>query len=60
MIGWPRSGLPDARVQPEIADQLLGFGKALDIADRGDQRERHDHINAGDGHQALHSFIGER
>src|SRR6516225_1310323 len=47
MIGWPRSGLPDARVQPEIADQLLRFGKALDIADRGDQRERDDHIMPG-------------
>src|SRR5215472_17795498 len=40
MTGWPRSGLPHARVQPEITDQLLGFSKALDIADRGDQRER--------------------
>jgi hypothetical protein len=32
--------LAHARVEPEIADQLLGFGKALDIADRGDNRER--------------------
>jgi hypothetical protein len=28
------SGLPDARVQTEIADQLLGTGKTLDIANR--------------------------
>ena len=60
MVCRARSGLPHARVQPQIADQLLGFGKALDIADRGDQRERDNHINAGDGHQPLHSFIRER
>jgi hypothetical protein len=52
--------LPHARVQPEIADQLLGFGKARDIADCGDQRERYDHVDAGDGHQAGCPVIGER
>src|SRR5215470_11950452 len=57
MVCRSRSGLPHTRVQPEIADQLLGFGKALDITDGGDQGERYDHINAGDGHQALHPFI---
>ena len=60
MVSRPRSRLPHARVQPEIADELLGFGKALDIADRGDQRERDNHINAGDGHQAFCPFVGER
>jgi hypothetical protein len=30
--------MPHARVQPEIADQLLGFRDPLDIADRGYQR----------------------
>jgi hypothetical protein len=51
--------LPHARVQPEIADQLLGSGKAPDIPDRGDQCEGDNHMNAGDGHQPLHPFIGK-
>ena len=59
VLGRSRSGLPHARVQPEIADQLLGSGKALDIPDRGDQCEGDNHINAGDGHQPLHPFIGK-
>jgi hypothetical protein len=52
--------LPHARVQPKIANQLFGFGKALAIADRGDHSERDNHINAGNGHQAFHPLIGER
>jgi hypothetical protein len=52
--------LPDARVQPEIADQLLGTGKTLDIANRSLQRKRHHHINARNGHQALDTLVGER
>jgi len=60
MVCRSGSRLPHTWVQPEIADQLLGFGKTLDIADRRDQCERDNHINAGDCHQALHPFIGER
>jgi hypothetical protein len=52
--------LPHARVQPEIADQPLGFGEALDIADCGDQRESHNHVNPGNGHQTLYPFGGKR
>ena len=46
-----RPGLADARVQPEIADQLAGAREATDVADRRDQRARRDRADAGDRHQ---------
>jgi len=60
VVGRSRSGLPHTRVQPEIADQLLAAGEAFDIADRRHQRAPHDHIDAGDRHQAVHFLVGER
>ncbi len=57
MISGARPGLPHARVQPEIANELLGFGKARDFADRGNQRECYNHVDAGDGHQPLDPVV---
>ena len=53
MLGHPEAGLPYARVQPDIADQLLWIGKTPDVADRRDQAGRDDQVDAGDRQQSL-------
>jgi hypothetical protein len=55
-----RSRLPDSRVQPEIAHQLLRTFEPTDIADR-----RHDPggdrlVHAGDRHQSVDRRIIDR
>ena len=46
---WPR--LADARIETEITHELLGLAEAVDVADRCDDGERHDHVEAWDRHQ---------
>jgi hypothetical protein len=58
------AGLPDARVDPEIADQLLGGREAVDVPDRGDQGRGGRDVDPGDRHQpfdlgALEGLLGE-
>lgn len=59
MIGGTWPGLPDAGVQPEIADKLLWLIETGYLADRRLHRQRHGHVDAGNGHQPLHAIIGE-
>jgi hypothetical protein len=53
MAGGLASGLLEARVQPEIADELVRRGEALEVADGGGDRHRHGDVDAGDRHQPL-------
>jgi hypothetical protein len=43
--------LPYARIEPQVTDQLLGRPKPRDLANRGDDAERHGHVHPGDRHQ---------
>jgi hypothetical protein len=45
--------LADARVETEVADQVARAREAVDLADRGDQRERDRTVDAGDREQTL-------
>jgi hypothetical protein len=60
VVGRPRPGLPHTWVQPEIADQLLRSLEARDVADRRLERERYDHVNAWDRHQARDALVRQR
>ena len=60
VVGRPRPGLPHTRVQPEIAEQLLRSLEARDVADRRLERERYDHVNAWDRHQARDALVRQR
>jgi hypothetical protein len=51
MLGGVAAGLPDPRVETEIADQPLGGGEPTEVADRGDDRQRHGGVHARDGHE---------
>src|SRR5215210_1325142 len=53
MVGRPGSRLPHARVQAEVADELLRALEPLDVADGSLEGERHNHVDARDGHQPL-------
>ena len=55
---WPR--LPDARIEAEIADELLRTVEALDRADSRHERQRDDHVDAGNRHQTRDTFVGQR
>ena len=52
MMGGAKTGLAHARIEPEVADQLLGTLEAGDIADRRHQPGRHRQIDAGDREQS--------
>ena len=47
----------DARVQPEIADQLLRVGKAVDGTDRRHDADRNDHVDPWDRYQPLRVLV---
>jgi hypothetical protein len=51
VVGRLAAGLLDARVQPEIGDQLLGGAEPPELTDGRDQRERDRRVDAGDRHQ---------
>ena len=57
MLGEAQPGLPDTRVEAEMADQLLRAGAALDVADRRHQPGRHGDIHACDREQPPHGRI---
>ena len=64
MTSGALAGLPDARVDPEVADQLLGGREAVDVPDRGDQGRGGRDVDPGDRHQpfdlgALEGVLGE-
>jgi hypothetical protein len=54
------AGLADARVEPEIPDQLARAREAVGVADDGDQRERRHGADAWDRHQPAHLGPSER
>jgi hypothetical protein len=45
------AGLADARIEPEVADELVGVREAADVADRGQERCRDDQVEDRDGHR---------
>src|SRR5689334_8169842 len=48
-VSWATlARLVHARVQPEIGDQLVGRGEAVDRADRGQYAEGDHHVDSGD------------
>jgi hypothetical protein len=57
MLGKAKAGLPDPRVETEVADQLLRAREAADVADRRDQACRDRDVDPGDGQQAPHGRI---
>ena len=59
MPGRLVAGLAHARVEPEVADEPARAREALDLADRGDERERDRAVDAGDRQQPLHGGRGE-
>ena len=59
MMRRMRSRLPNARIEPEVAHQLLRRRKATDISNRGNQADRHGGIDTVDAEQALDLLILE-
>ena len=57
MLGGPEAGLSYARVQADIADQLLRIGETADVTDRRDQAGSNNQVDAGDREQLLHCRI---
>jgi hypothetical protein len=51
--GGTAAGLFNARVQPEIGDELLGAPEPTEVTDRCRQRQRDRRIDARDRHQPL-------
>ena len=60
MIGWPWPRLPDAWIEAEIADKLLRTVEALGRADSRHERQRDDHVDAGNRHQTRDAFVSQR
>ena len=59
MDGGLETRLVNRRIQAEVADQLLRFREALDIADGGKQPHGHGRVHAGDTQQQIESLILE-
>ena len=55
----PSPGLPNPRVEPHIAHQLLWRSKTVDVADCRDQAGRDRDIDTGDGDQPRHPRIAD-
>ena len=60
VLGEPEPGLPDTRVEPEVAHQLLRAGEAADVADRRDEPGRDRDVDAGDREQPLDRRVIDR
>src|SRR5918995_503289 len=60
VTGRSASRLAYPRVEAEVADELARRGEAADVADRGHERGRRLHVDAGDAHQPQHLRPGER
>jgi hypothetical protein len=54
------AGLADARVQAEIADQLVRRAEPGEVTDRGGDRHGDCHVDAGDRHQPLGVLTAQR
>lgn len=52
--------MADARVEAEVADELVRGGEAAEVADGGADRERDGRIDASDRHQPLHLLACKR
>jgi hypothetical protein len=48
------AGLADARIEPEVADELASAGEAGDLADHTCEREGGDCTDTRNGHQSPH------
>jgi hypothetical protein len=46
-----KTGLPAARIQAEVTDQMARRGEAVDAPDRGHQRRGRRDVDAGNRHQ---------
>src|SRR5215831_12712153 len=57
VVGRPRARLSDARVEAEIADELLGLVETTRLADRRHDGKRHHHVDARDRHQLLDPVV---
>ena len=51
--------MPDAWVKAEIADELFRRLEPAGVADRGHDGQRHDHVDARNGHDALGAAVFE-
>jgi len=60
VISRSRSGLSDARVEAEVADELLRLPEASNLADRRHDGERHHHVDARNCHQAFGALVRQR
>lgn len=49
---WLVAGLPDSRIETEVADELLGSWETLDVTDGRQKRQSDREVDAGDRHQA--------
>src|SRR5260221_14468523 len=58
--GGTVTGLPHARIQTEVAHQLLGRREASDIPYSRQHTARHDGVDAADGHQSTYAWIAKR
>ena len=59
VLGEPKPGLANTRVQPDIAHELLRRGEAADVADRSDEPRRDRDVDPGDGDQSLDRRIAD-
>ena len=57
MLGETQSGLPDAGIEPDIANELLRAGKPAHVTDRSGQADRDRQVDAGNRQQALYCRI---
>jgi hypothetical protein len=55
-----KARLIDRWIQPEVADEFFRGRKTADLADRGDQAEGDQGIDAGDRHQPCDLRLGQR
>ena len=60
VVGRAKPGLADARVEAEVADQLLRTVEAGDVAYRRHQPGRHRQVDAGDRQQPVDRHVLER
>jgi hypothetical protein len=54
VAGGLAAGLPDPRVEPEVADQPVRRPEPDEVTDRRHDRQRDRRVDSGDGHQPQH------
>ena len=60
VMGGAETRLTHARIETEVAHQLLGVLEAVDVADRRHEPRRDGEIDAGDRHRPLDRHIVQR